>query len=193
MLLNHPIKYHQNMEHQDILFMQVTKSNSSSLTFTEDVGWSCLWINHNNKENNGEEEAEQKSEKKQWSEQIIEYCDISSKQFLKALYCKMQTFKLLVVLSTADSCCSALCVLNNKLLSPLLVLLGPCLNMKKCTLHDLAQPTTLERSATKILQLNMKCGNQNMVKHSTHTNKWATRIMPHWVQGNNHSHTYIHS
>jgi len=28
-----------------------------------------------------------------------------------------------------------------------------------CTLHDLAQPTTLERS-TKIMQLNMKCGNQ---------------------------------
>ena len=52
---------------------------------------------------------------------------------------------------------------------------------------------TLERSVTKILQLNMKCGNQNMVKHSTHTNKWATRIMPHWIQGNNQSHTFIQS
>jgi len=29
-----------------------------------------------------------------------------------------------------------------------------------CTLHDLAQPTMLERSATKIMQLSMKCGNQ---------------------------------
>jgi len=29
-----------------------------------------------------------------------------------------------------------------------------------CTLHDLAQPTTLERSATKIMQLNMKWRNK---------------------------------
>jgi hypothetical protein len=29
-----------------------------------------------------------------------------------------------------------------------------------CTLHDLAQPTTLARSATKIMQLNMKRGNK---------------------------------
>jgi hypothetical protein len=28
------------------------------------------------------------------------------------------------------------------------------------TLHDLAQITMLERSATKIMQLNMKCGNK---------------------------------
>lgn len=28
------------------------------------------------------------------------------------------------------------------------------------TLHELAQTTMLERSATKIMQLNMKCGNQ---------------------------------
>jgi len=33
-----------------------------------------------------------------------------------------------------------------------------------CTLHDLAQPTMLERSATKIMQLNMKCGNQKYGK-----------------------------
>jgi hypothetical protein len=29
-----------------------------------------------------------------------------------------------------------------------------------CTLDDLAQSAMLERSATKIMQLNMKCGNQ---------------------------------
>jgi len=29
-----------------------------------------------------------------------------------------------------------------------------------CTLHVLAQPTTLERYATKIMQFNTKCGNR---------------------------------
>lgn len=29
-----------------------------------------------------------------------------------------------------------------------------------CTLPDLVQPTMLKRSATKIMQLNMKCGNK---------------------------------
>jgi len=32
-----------------------------------------------------------------------------------------------------------------------------------------------------------------MVKHSTHTNKWATRIMPYWIQGNSYSYIFIHS
>jgi hypothetical protein len=77
----------------------------------------------------------------------------------------MQTVKLIVVLSTAASSCSLLCLLRNMYCTPPCNAIGTTSNRHHrewpmCTQYGLTQPTMLDRSAGKMMQLNVKGQNQ---------------------------------
>jgi hypothetical protein len=77
----------------------------------------------------------------------------------------MQTVKVLVVLSTAASSCSLLYKLRIMYYTPPCYAIGPTWNRHHrqwpmCTQHGLTQPTMLDRSAGKMMQLNVKGQNQ---------------------------------
>lgn len=61
-----------------------------------------------------------------------------------------------------------------------------------CTLPDLVQSTMLKRYATKNAT-QYEVWKSKIWWNIVHTKKWATRIMPNWIQGNSYSHTFIHS